>query len=176
VTPFDHAPFYCEENLLRLCGRSEFKSPGALVAVVSNPARRLHMLGQRTGAPPDGALCWDYHVIGLRRGALGWDVWDFESLLGFPAPAAQYLAVSFVEPASDPPLFRILDAEVFAGELRSNRSHMRRSDGSWMAEPPPWPAYDGPGGVGLWSLVDMKAATLGRVLTLEECRRLYAAP
>ena len=176
MTAFDHAPFFCEENILRLCARSEFRSPGALVAVVSNPARRLHMRHQRGGVPPQGTLCWDYHVIGLRPGPAGWEVWDLESLLGVTAPAPRYLAASFLESTVEPPLFRILDAEVYARELRSDRAHMRRPDGSWTATPPPWPAPGGPGGVGLGSLVDMEASSLGRVLTLDECRRLYAAP
>jgi protein N-terminal glutamine amidohydrolase len=173
VTPFDHAPLYCEENILRLCGRREFASPGAVVAVISNAARRVHMREQRSGHPFDGSLLWDYHVIGLRCGATGWEVWDLESRLGLPAPALRYLKESFVDPAPDPPLFRIVDAETYARELRSDRSHMRRADGSWTAAPPPWPAPVGRGGVGLWSLVDMETAGLGRVVTLDECRKLY---
>jgi protein N-terminal glutamine amidohydrolase len=175
VQPFDYAPFYCEENILRLCRRFDFRSPGALVAVVSNPARRVCMRKQRSGAPPEGSLCWDYHVIALRRGFSSWEVWDFESQLGLPVPAAGYLAASFEAFAPEAPFFRLLDAEAYARELRSDRSHMRRPDGSWTATPPSWPAPDGPGGVGLWSLVDMEAPSIGRVLTLEDCRRLCAA-
>jgi protein N-terminal glutamine amidohydrolase len=176
VTPFDYAPLYCEENIRRLCDRTEFKAPGVLVAVISNPERRVYMRHQRTGDPPDGSLCWDYHVIGLRHAAAGWEVWDFGSDLGLCTPSPRYLQASFVDAAPHPPLFRIVDAETYARELRSDRSHMRRRDGSWTASPPPWPAFDGPGGVDLWSLVDMEAASLGRVVTLDQCRRLYAAP
>jgi hypothetical protein len=173
VTPYDYAPLYCEENILRLCGRSEFKAASAQVAIVSNPARRVHMRHQRPGAAPFGSVSWDYHVIGLRRGGTGWEVWDLDSRLGVPAPALRYLGDSFVDPHPEPPLFRIVDAETYARELRSDRSHMRRDDGSWTAPPPPWPAPLGPGGVDLWSLVDMEAAGLGRVVTLDECRKLY---
>ena len=174
MTPFEYAPFYCEENILRLCGRREFESPGAVVAVVSNPQRRVHMRQQRPGAPPDGSLSWDYHVFALRHGRAGWEVWDFESLLGLPVPARPYLGASFLDSRVDAPLFRMLDAEAYVRELRSDRSHMRRPDGSWTATPPPWPAPDGQGGVGLWALVDMEVPSLGRVLGLDECRRLYA--
>jgi protein N-terminal glutamine amidohydrolase len=175
VTPFDYAPLYCEENIRRLCERREFKCPSAQVAIVSNPARRVHMRHQRSGAAPDGSVCWDYHVIGLRRGVTGWEVWDLDSRLGVPAPALRYLGASFVDPDREPPLFRIVDAETYARELRSDRSHMRRADGSWTAPPPPWPPPLGRGGVGLWSFVDMETASLGQVVSLDECRRLYGS-
>jgi len=36
-------------------------------------------------------------------------------------------------------LFRIVPAEVFLNKFSSSRKHMKNSEGSWMATPPPWP-------------------------------------
>ena len=115
-------------------------------------------------------------MVGLRRAAARWTVWDFESRLGFVSPADEYLRASFVDSPDGRPLFRVMDADFYARELRSDRSHMRGPDGAWSAPPPAWLAPEAPGGIPLMSLVDMRLPGPGEILTLDECRQRYAAP
>ena len=166
----EYAPFYCEENVLRLCpalGREAF------AVLVTNASRRIEMLRQRAGGPGPGAVLWDYHAFAIER-AEGWRVWDFDTSLGFPAPAADYLRDSFDPHAVDPPLFRVVPGSDYARAFRSDRSHMRRPDGTWTAPPPPWPPVTARGGTPLAELLDPASACLGEVLSLAGMRRRWS--
>ena len=44
------------------------------------------------------AVCWDYHVVLASKScddAVGWRVWDLDSVAPFPCPAARYLSLAF---------------------------------------------------------------------------------
>ena len=166
----DYAPFYCEENVLRLCPSLGAESVAILV---TNASRCIAMLRQRAGGPGRGAVCWDYHAFAISR-AGGWLAWDFDTTLGFPVPASDYLRESFEPDPEEPPRFRIVPASDYARDFRSDRSHMRRADGTWIAIPPPWPPANGEGGVRLEQLLDPSDTRTGRVLTLDAMRDLYA--
>jgi hypothetical protein len=166
----DYAPFYCEENVLRLCPSL---GPEAFAVLVTNAGRRIEMLRQRAGGPGRGAVLWDYHALAVSRRD-GWLAWDFDTTLGFPVPLGEYLRRSFEPLPAEPPLFRVVPASDYVREFRSDRSHMRRADGSWTASPPSWPPATGEGGVGLEQLLDPSDTRVGEVLTLRAMRERFA--
>jgi hypothetical protein len=94
--------------------------------------------------------------------------WDLDTRLGFPLPAITWLDQSlpqgiFAEEFA--PFFRVMDAEVYVGELRSDRGHMRNPDGSWLAPPPNWPPISAPEkGSNLMAWVDVEGKGPGEVL------------
>ena len=87
-----------------------------------------------------------------------------------PVPLARYLQGTFPAGADVPerflPCFRVLEAFEYLEEFSSDRSHMRREDGSWMAPPPPWPAIRKAGKPGFLRLADMQAPGPGVVVSL----------
>lgn len=126
-------------------------------------------------------MVWDYHVVLLSLAAAeprpsappgsGWEVWDLDSTLGAPVPAARWLAATFPPDAGTPPelqpLFRLVEADELAAAFASDRSHMRRPDGSFLQEPPPWPAILPPGvAPSLMRFVDMEERFAGSVTDL----------
>ena len=144
-----------EENvwwlLCRLLERSDVHSAHCLF--ISNPTRHVLMQHQRAGSPKhSGQSVWDYHVVALAstnplatapssHGAR-WFVLDVDSTLPFPCPLAAYFHASFPSGvhAQLQPLFRLVSAADYTAQFASDRSHMRREDGSWHAPPPSWPA------------------------------------
>ncbi|HET7838585.1 MAG TPA: hypothetical protein VFL04_02410, partial [Rectinemataceae bacterium] len=63
--------------------------------------------------------------------------------------------------------FRLMPSAFYLSELATDRSHMRRADGSWLAPPPPWdaPGAGRPGNLLSW--IDPRLGVPGRVLDLE---------
>ena len=119
---------------------------------ISSPERSVLMLRQRAGnSRRHGMIVWDYHVVALATltppataaaSAPTADcyVLDVDSTLPFPCALDSYLAASFPSAASAPvrPLFRLVSAAAYTAHFASDRSHMRREDGSWHAPPPSW--------------------------------------
>lgn len=137
---YPYQPYYCEENVWKLC---DARVPGlgdraAFVVLIRAAGPAFPILAQRL-APPGQPLFWDYHVIYAEAGL----VYDRDSALGFPVPAALYLERSFLPEASlregDRPRFRPVPAREWLASFSSDRSHMRAPDGSWLRPPPPWP-------------------------------------
>jgi hypothetical protein len=136
-----YQPLYCEENAWWLCQDESLAARSCFVVFISNAARSVAMWQQRS-APEGEPLVWDYHVLVLT--ADPWLVWDFDTRLGWPVAAHDYFADSFVAaPGALSPRFRRVKAADYVASLVTDRAHMRRSDGSWRAEPPTWPP---PGG------------------------------
>ena len=132
----------------RLLERSDVHA--AYCLFISNPDRSVLMLQQRAGRKRDGLIVWDYHVVALAAvtssspsstSAAGWYVLDVDSLLPFPCPLEAYLDASFPSAAAADvqPLFRLIPAAAYTAHFASDRSHMRREDGSWYVQPPSWP-------------------------------------
>jgi protein N-terminal glutamine amidohydrolase len=167
-TLHDYAPFYCEENVLRLCPSL---GPDALAVLVMNASRRVEMLRQRAGGPA-GTVLWDYHAFAITRHDR-WLVWDFDTTLGLPVSASEYLGRSFARHPAEPPAFRVMSGADYVREFRSDRSHMRRADGTWAAPPPPWPPCAARGGLPLMALLDPRSACLGEVVTLAAMRARF---
>ena len=140
---FDYQAYYCEENVWRLLARPEFTDVASWAVLVSNEARDVVTLRQSSGRFGDGLVHWDYHVFAVATEAVeGRLAFDLDSDLPFPCPLARYLEDSFPSGAQKGchPVFRVMEGGEYLRSLVSDRSHMRRPDGSWIAPPPPWPA------------------------------------
>jgi protein N-terminal glutamine amidohydrolase len=139
----DYQAYYCEENVWRLLADRRFGEATAWAVLVSNAARSVVFLRQRSGRPVDGLVRWDYHVFAVVLDpVLGRLAVDMDSDLPLPVPLPRYLRETFPEDAqkSVKPRFRVLSAEDYVVGFVSDRRHMRKADGSWLAPPPPWPA------------------------------------
>lgn len=139
----DYQAYYCEENVWRLLGRPEYAGLASWAVIVSNVPRDVVLLRQVAGRPLDGLVHWDYHVFAVVAEPIaGRLALDFDSELPFPCPLPRYLEDTFpidVQKAYEP-RFRVLRGGDYVAGLVSDRSHMRKADGSWMAPPPRWPA------------------------------------
>jgi len=164
-----YTPFYCEENIWQLCQQSELQNLDSSVAIISNAAQAVLFFQQQQGRGAEGFVVWDYHVI-LLSSDQTWQVWDFESKLGFPCELGHYLEHSFprhYRQLSDfQPMFRIIKRDEYVRRLRSDRSHMRKANGDWSATPPTWPPILS-GDVSLHSLVDVQNPAMGEVVSLQ---------
>jgi protein N-terminal glutamine amidohydrolase len=135
--------YYCEENVWRLLGRPEFAEIATWAVIVSNARRDVVLLRQLSGRPVDGLVHWDYHVFAVAAEPItGRVALDLDSELPFPCPLSRYLEDTFPEglPHASAPRFRIMRGSDYLRDFASDRSHMRRADGSWIAPPPSWPA------------------------------------
>lgn len=164
-------PFYCEENVWHAIAALGPDSDPAWAIFVSNPAGGVAMWEQRIAAP-DSPVVWDYHVVlGVDPGR-EWKVLDVDCRLGPWLPAGRWLAASFRPLPRNlrhfAPCFRLVPAETYRRELRSDRSHMRRGT-RWLRKPPPWPPIGD--GTNLMRFVDVQRDFLGEVLDLEGLRR-----
>lgn len=170
-------PFYCEENVWLACAQAP---AGAAVVLVSNARRAVALCFQRAAGDGIGPVVWDYHVILVvpepASAGGGWTVLDADSTLGARVPASLYLERTFaaIEALPDQlrPRFRVLDASEYRTLLSSDRAHMRRADGSWSAEPPPWPAIEH-GPANLMRLIDLDDAFAGELLDLDAVRARF---
>jgi hypothetical protein len=142
-TDLEYQAFFCEENVWRLLARQEFSDMESWAVVVSNAARDVVLLRQLSGRPVDGLVHWDYHVFAVVAEPMAGRVaLDPDSELPFPCPLGRYLEDTFPEGVQRTfaPRFRVMRGSDYLRDLVSDRSHMRRTDGSWIAAPPPWPA------------------------------------
>jgi hypothetical protein len=138
----DYQPFYCEENVWRLLRREELAGHPAWAVIVSSRAGRLVALRQKAGRRADGFVCWDYHVFAVVDEPGARLALDLDTDLPFPCALAHYLQESFppMRDASAQPCFRVIAAAHYLAQLATNRSHMRRPDGSYIMPPPLWTA------------------------------------
>ncbi len=159
-SPLRYQPFYCEENIFHLCHDPRFTARAPSALFVSGAGGECVMWHQKQARRPGAPLSWDYHVLLLVRDP--WEIWDFDTTLGFPVPAATYLRRSFRPEIALPeeltPWFRRVDAAELGATFASDRSHMRSPGGEFQKAPPPWSAI-GPEGV---------VSNLGRFLTMED--------
>jgi hypothetical protein len=169
---FDYVPFYCEENVWRLLARKELTGLPAWAVLVASPARDVVLMRQRSGRTLDGLVHWDYHVFALVDDRTeGLAVLDLDTDLSFPCPASRYVDDTFSRaelPARSVPYFRLIESAEYRVSFASDRTHMRKPDGSWIAPPPPWPCLgEGRPNV-LQAWTDMGRRTPGRVLDVHE--------
>ena len=139
----DYQAFYCEENVWRLLARPEFADEPTWAVIVCNVPRDLTLMRQLAGRPIDGLIHWDYHVFAVVTDPIaGKLTLDLDSELPFPCELPRYLEETFPSDVQRAyaPRFRLLDGKEYVSDLVSDRSHMKRADGSWMALPPPWSA------------------------------------
>jgi protein N-terminal glutamine amidohydrolase len=182
AAPPRYQAYYCEENVWHLAGEV---SGARWALVISNPERAVALWRQRAGRPPDGFVVWDYHVALLVQrepgslGGAGWWVADLDTLAGSPLPLAAWLRETFRPLPAEwerlSPRFRLVDAARYRAEFSSERSHMRRADGTWLQPPPPWPAIDRPGAPSFlrWTVM---GETGDDSLSLAELERRFSKP
>ncbi|MBA3708841.1 MAG: hypothetical protein H0W83_08500 [Planctomycetes bacterium] len=168
---FDYQPFYCEENIWRLCQHPRFAGDELFVAIIANPAGAVRCRHQRA-AGSTTYVDWDYHVVAFTCWEDGWNAWDFDSSLGLPTGAEDYLASTFrADDAPElQPTFRVMPGAAYVRALRSDRAHMRHRDGRWLQPPPTW-AAPLTGTTPLMDLIDMDCGLPGEVLSLGELRQ-----
>jgi len=134
---------YCEENVWRLLAHPELEACRAWAVIVSSESHRYFALHQIAGRTGDGLVCWDYHVFAVAEETDGTRfALDLDSDLPFPCPLKRYLVETFwpLRHQQPRPLFRLMTAADYLAGLASDRSHMRKPDGSYAAPPPPWAA------------------------------------
>lgn len=169
-----YASCYCEENVWHLSDRPLPDADERWALFISNPHRSCAMWQQRA-APPGQPVVWDYHVVLVTQGSDRIQVWDLDSRLLFPCSLDEWLAGSFPHQealaARLRPVFRLVPAGAFRNRFRSDRSHMRRPDGSWLAPPPDWPPIGE--GTNLARFIDMEHDFLGTVHDLPDLYRRF---
>ncbi len=129
-------PYFCEENAYLACERFAGLRRGAAMLFIFGTGMYVPVAEQRAGGS-SGVVHWDYHVVPLLHEGDDWLVLDPDSRLTSPAPIADYLDASI--PAPDATRFRLVPWRVASERFGSDRSHMRRADGTWREPPPPWP-------------------------------------
>ena len=162
---YRYQPFYCEENAVALLDVSPVCDLDPWLLLISNVDRQVMMFAQ-SAAKDDGVVVWDYHAAVLTRADQ--QVWDLDSVAGFPLALDEYLSASFGPPGLLPPmwqpLFRLFSASTVKQSFSSDRSHMLDDEGNYRAPPPPWPPFlNGPSTLPQW--IDM---TQAGALTREE--------
>lgn len=139
---FDYTSCYCEENVLRLVERPELKGVTKCVVIITNSRRTVAVWEQRA-APKRRPIVWDYHVIMVAQLDGAPRVLDLDSRLPLGVALDEYVERALVPSQKlDPelvPRFRIVEGDLFAARLWSDRSHMKRADGSYRMPPPAWP-------------------------------------
>lgn len=166
-----YTPFYCEENIWHLAQSSVFGAEDELhVVFISNEWGRCPLWNQRASLIYGEPVVWDYHVVLLRTTPTGHhEMWDMDTLRGYPLKVAQWWAATFphfeqVLPEFLP-CFRVIAAEEYVAQLCSDRSHMLDEQGEWRAPPPSWPKIGAPGAENnLPRFIDMTRPFLGEVL------------
>jgi protein N-terminal glutamine amidohydrolase len=170
LSTLHYQAFYCEENAFLLCRDPRFAARDLSAVFVTGAGGECVMWHQKQARRPTAPLAWDYHVFVLARDP--WEIWDFDTVLGFSVPAADYLRRSFRPEIALPeeltPVFRIVGAAELARTFASDRSHMRRPDGRYQRPPPPW-APIGAEGVesNLERFLSMSDSIAGEVMDLE---------
>jgi len=144
-----YQPFYCEENIWCLAQRADlFVGPTEVVFIVGPDRRdaRVACWYQRAAREGEPVL-WDYHVV-LAERRLNADgsgtvfVWDLDTRLPCPCPAALWVAATFQDSSRVNeryhPRWRVTASDIYVRELATDRSHMRDERGRWRRPPPPW--------------------------------------
>ena len=148
---FQHTGCYCEENVFKLIETllemGTATHAELFVCFISNTIKKVPIWMQKSSKRRDGSVLWDYHVIALSQRTRDQTnlIWDLDTTLPFPCPLSEYIekALPDIEGGLGmggyERLYRVIPSEDYLGHFASDRSHMKRGDGSWLAPPPPWP-------------------------------------
>ena len=164
-------PFYCEENIWRLCNSPLVDTAQSWAVLISNSAKACPVRGSKSAANRDEPVFWDYHTVLLELTPSP-RIWDPECREPSPIPALAYLAFSFPHPLPSPfrPMFRLIKANAYCLDFSSDRSHMRPGDGSWIADPPAWPPIFNGRSSTLLEWIDMSRISPGIIVDLNGFR------
>ena len=157
---FDYQPYYCEENVWRLCRRAPQGDASLYAVFISNALGAVPLWSQRAAQSAGKPVFWDYHVVAVSRDGGEARTWDLDSRLSVPVGFERWWAQTF--PLMEAlrrelqPRFRLLPAEEFLETFSSDRSHMLDDDGAWRHPPPPWERiYDAEEGMNLREFTEM---------------------
>jgi hypothetical protein len=143
--PLPYQAFWCEENIWHLATHPAPGTGERLVLVITGAEAEVACWNQRAGRPGQPIL-WDYHVV-LAVRATAWLIWDLDTRLGAPVPATAWLHGTFPQPErvreDFQPRFGVFTSAEWVSGFGSDRSHMRRADGTWHQPLPPWPPPTG---------------------------------
>ncbi|XP_055931162.1 protein N-terminal glutamine amidohydrolase-like isoform X1 [Argiope bruennichi] len=145
---------YCEENVWKLCeyvknNQNSFL-PACYAVFISNRNQTIPLWFQKSGKDENYLAIWDYHVIFIYNSCndKGTLVYDLDSILPFPSPLDEYATMTFQFDACLKPIyhrsFRVIPADTFLKAFASDRSRMRKPDGTWIKDPPPYPCLSTP--------------------------------
>jgi hypothetical protein len=161
-----YQPFYCEENVWWVLSERE---PGYAV-FITNAWRSVAIWSQRASERADGLIMWDYHVVAVVLADSQPSVIDPDCTAGRVLTLKQWVEASFpfagAVPEDVEPAFRLVPAEDWFSDFRTDRSHMRDREGRWIQEPPPWPPLAESSN--LEDYIDLRSGAPGTVLNLQE--------
>ncbi|KAL8624670.1 hypothetical protein ACOMHN_038216 [Nucella lapillus] len=143
---------YCEENVWKLCehmkNHHEAEVRNCFVVFISNTDKRIPVWYQRSSKRPDRLIIWDYHVVVVYKDPERSWVYDFDTELPFPCRLDKYNALAIRDDCILKPefrrSFRVVTGEEYLKTFASDRSHMVKEDGTWMADPPAYPCISTP--------------------------------
>ncbi|KAI9486707.1 MAG: N-terminal glutamine amidase-domain-containing protein [Benjaminiella poitrasii] len=159
---------YCEENIYKLCAKIKQKRPELLdyfsAIFISNNDRSVPLWNQLVAMRDNRPyVIWDYHVILYYKPEKKEDslIYDFDSTLSFPYQATKYVMETFKPKAflrkEYEHCFRLIPAKLYLEYFQSNRSHMLKEDGTYIATPPSYPAITIDGESNLNNYISMKS-------------------
>lgn len=150
---------FCEENIWHLVRTlaDEQDELAAQVLFFINANQQVRMAQQRAFGP-GGVGFWDYHVVlHLTEERT---IVDFDTLLGFQTPVAEYFRKSFPKWEQLPDSWRAIVRQIAAADylrdFSSDRSHMLDANGRPLAAFPDWPTIEND--VNPLRLVDLRDA------------------
>ncbi|KAL1132606.1 hypothetical protein AAG570_010558 [Ranatra chinensis] len=141
--------FCSEENVWKLCEKlkknNNIRIEEFYAVFVSNDQRLVPLFYQKSAIDEgfsDGKVIWDYHVILVQKGASEVNVFDMDCTLPFPSKFQLYCYFCLgSDQLLDPQfhrMFRVIPAEVYLTSFASDRRHMKKINGSWLKDPPPY--------------------------------------
>ncbi|KAJ0055168.1 hypothetical protein NL108_011455 [Boleophthalmus pectinirostris] len=174
---------YCEENVWQLCSwfrsEAEVQLQELFVLFISNHQRKVPLWKQKSGRG-DLPVVWDYHVVLLwSRSGLEPLVFDLDSVLDFPCSLQDYVTQALRSDQDLHPqyhrLFRVVPSQLFLEKFSSDRSHMKKPDGTWSMPPPSYPPIQTPEtSTNLELFIQMKQdQDLGRVHSLQDFKTRF---
>ncbi|XP_072768675.1 protein N-terminal glutamine amidohydrolase isoform X2 [Nerophis lumbriciformis] len=136
-----------EENVWKVCEfirkEKSFPLEEFFVIFISNDNKMVPLWEQKS-AQGQQPVIWDYHVVLLHVCASSEAfLYDLDSVLPFPCNLKMYAKHALRTDHSLSPEYhrklRVVPADCFLLNFASDRSHMKKEDGSWTMPPPPYP-------------------------------------
>ncbi|XP_061905275.1 protein N-terminal glutamine amidohydrolase isoform X7 [Entelurus aequoreus] len=143
----EYTSCYCEENVWKVCEfirkEKSFPLEEFFVIFISNDNKMVPLWEQKS-AQGQQPVIWDYHVVLLHDCARSESfLYDLDSVLPFPCNLKMYAKHALRSDHSLSPEYhrklRVVPADCFLLNFASDRSHMKKEDGSWKMPPPPYP-------------------------------------
>ncbi|VDM55452.1 unnamed protein product [Angiostrongylus costaricensis] len=117
-------------------------------------------------------VMWDYHVVLLQQVDQGVPlIWDLDTLLSFPCSFDEYWNGAIRPTGWNIPeqynrYFRVIPCTHYITHFSSDRSHMKREDGSWLSAPPVWPLICKDGLNNIQEFISMDPNVLPQISTV----------